>query len=95
MNTQVLTRHGATRMQQRAIPPIVADWLNEFGEEQFDGHGGVVRYFSRASKRRLEQAIGRRFVRQNARYLDRYLVLSTADGAVITAGVLTRSIHRR
>jgi hypothetical protein len=31
----------------------------------------------------------------NARYLDRYLVRSTTDGAVITAGIRTKTIRSR
>jgi hypothetical protein len=51
----------------KKYPPIVIDWLEEFGDEQFDGHGGLVTYFSRQSKRRIEQRFGRRFVAENAR----------------------------
>jgi hypothetical protein len=80
MTSHVLARHAKTRMHQRGVPPVVLDWLDEFGEEHFDGRGGVVCYFSKKSKRRLEQALGRRFVAENARYLDRYLVRSATDG---------------
>ena len=95
MTTLSSTEHATTRMHQRSFPPIVIDWLDEFGEEQFDGRGGVVSYFSRKSKRRLERTFGRRFVAENAKYLDRYVVRSTTDGAVITVGILTKPIRRR
>jgi hypothetical protein len=95
MTVSMFTQHAASRMRQRSVPPIVIEWLEEFGDEQFDGHGGVVTYFSRQSKRRLEQRFGRRFVAENARYLDRYAVRSAADGAVVTVGVLTKPIRRR
>jgi hypothetical protein len=91
----MITRHAAVRMRQRSVPPIVIDWLDEFGDEQFDGRGGIVTYFSRQSKRLLEQRLGRRFVAENARYLDRYIVRSAIDGAVITVGVRTKPIRRR
>jgi hypothetical protein len=42
MTTLSSTEHATTRMHQRSFPPIVIDWLDEFGEEQFDGRGGVV-----------------------------------------------------
>lgn len=95
MTASVLTRHAAVRMRQRNVPPIVIDWLEEFGDEQFDGRGGVVTYFSRQSKRRLEQRYGRRFVAENARYLGGYIVRSATDGAVITVGLRTKHIRRR
>ena len=95
MTDPVLTKHAADRMQQRSVPPIVIEWLDEFGDEQFDGHGGIVNYFSRRSRRRLERQFGRRFVRENSKYLDRYMVRSAADGALITIGVLTASVRRR
>ena len=47
------------------------------------------------SKRRLEQRFGRRFVAENAKYLDRYVVRSAADGAVVTVGDLTKPIDHR
>jgi hypothetical protein len=95
MITHALTGHAESRMRHRGIPPVVIDWLDEFGEERFDGRGGVVCYFSRESKRRLERMLGRRFVAENARYLDRYLVRSATDGAIITVGILTKPIRRR
>jgi hypothetical protein len=42
MTTNALTAHAAARMRQRSIPPVVIEWLDEFGDEYFDGHGGVV-----------------------------------------------------
>jgi len=40
------TQHAATRSQQRGIPPIVSTWLLDYGEEIYDGHGGIVRCFT-------------------------------------------------
>ena len=42
-----MTKHAKVRMQQRAIPPLVEQLLDEYGEQQFDGHGGVICYFSK------------------------------------------------
>jgi hypothetical protein len=95
MTTECLTRHAATRVRQRSIPPIVIHWLDEFGEEYFDGHGGVVTYFSKESRQELERKLGRRFVKENAKYLDRYVVRSATDGVMITAGVRRKRLPRR
>lgn len=90
-----VSQHAISRSQKRAVPPIVFDWLEQFGEQQFDGHGGVIKYFSHDSRRRMEKHLGRRFVAENKRYLDHYLVESAADGTVITIGVRFKRIHRR
>lgn len=47
--------HAAARAQQRCIPPLVDQWLDQFGEEKHDGQGGVLLYFSRASIRAMER----------------------------------------
>lgn len=87
--------HAAVRAQQRCIPPLVAQWLDQFGEERYDGHGGVLRYFSRASIRAMERAFGRAPVRKLAEYFDAYQVESSHDGHVITIGHRTKRIKRR
>ena len=87
-----LTKHAATRMQQRGVPPVIIDWLQEFGAEEHDKHGGVIRYFDKAAKRRLEQSIGRPVVRRMQDLLDAYLV--EADGRVVTVGHRHARIRR-
>ena len=90
-----VSRHAAIRAKQRSIPPVVFEWLEQYGEEQFDGRGGVVMYFSRNSRRRMEMRFGRRFVAENRKYLNHYMVESARDGAVITTGVRSKRIRRR
>lgn len=80
----VMTKHAKVRMQQRAIPPFVEQLLDEFGEQQFDGHGGVICYFSKDSRRRMEQVMGRDPVRVLERYFDYIKVESSRDGTLIT-----------
>jgi hypothetical protein len=89
------TKHALIRAQQRGIPPLVDQWLDEFGEEHHDGHGCVRRYFSHRSVRQMEQALGRQPVCLFKRYLHAYKVERSADGATITIGWLTRRIQRR
>ena len=33
------TVHATIRAQQRGVPPLIEDWLLDYGAEQFDGHG--------------------------------------------------------
>jgi len=89
------TRHAENRAQQRAIPPLVDRLLDEFGDEQHDGHGCIRVFFSHASIRRMERAYGRQPVGLFKRYLHAYKVESLSDGAVITRGWRTERQRRR
>lgn len=80
------TEHAEIRQQQRGIPPIVSDWLMGYGEEQFDGHGGIVRFFSKQCIRRLEREFGREPIARMSEFLRCYLVQSSKNGAIITVG---------
>lgn len=85
--------HASVRAQQRGVPPIIQDWLLDYGEEQFDGHGGVVRYFSHQCIREMERNIGRAPLKRMSEYLRCYLVQSSRDGTVITVGKRYESEH--
>ena len=87
--------HSSKRAQQRSIPPMILNWLLEYGEEQFDGRGGIVRYFSHGSIRNLKRDQGHRPVRLMKRYLGAYAVESTDNPSIITTGWRNRRIPRR
>ncbi len=89
------TLHAQRRSQQRGIPPLISHWLLDYGEEQFDGHGGIVRYFTPQAVRSLERDIGRDPVRRMSEFLRCYLVQSSVDGAVITVGKRHGNKHVR
>lgn len=80
------TRHAEVRAQQRGIPPLVMNWLLDYGEESFDGHGGVVRYFTQQSIRRMERDFGDVPLRRMSEFLRCYLVQGSQDGRIITVG---------
>lgn len=90
----MITTHAAIRSQQRGIPPLVRDWLLQFAEEEFDGHGGIRRFFSHRSIREMERCFGRKPVGRMAEFLNTYLVESSRDGAIITIGHNYRRINR-
>ncbi|MBG6073434.1 MULTISPECIES: hypothetical protein [unclassified Polaromonas] len=85
MNTG-FTTHALVRSQQRGVPPLISDWLIDYGTEVFDGHGGVLRYFSAQSIRQMEREIGKAPLQRMSEFLRCYLVQSSLDGAVITVG---------
>lgn len=80
-----LSSHAASRVQQRALPPLVLDWLHQFGHEHYDGRGGVILHFNKPARRRLERAVGCEPVRRMKDWLNAYVVITT-DGDIITAG---------
>ncbi len=80
------TDHAATRSQQRGIPPLISNWLLDYGDEIYDGRGGVVRCFTPRSIRTMEREIGRAPLKRMSEFLRCYLVQSTSDGAVVTVG---------
>lgn len=85
------SKHFESRARQRAIPPVVFDWLEAYGEEEYDHHGGIIMFFSKRSKRLLERDLGRHFVQQNHKYLNAYKV-TTTDGQLITTGWRTKRV---
>ena len=93
MQERAQTIHAAIRAQQRGVPPLIQDWLLDYGTEQFDGHGGVVRYFSNGCIRRMERDIGKAPLRKMSEYLRCYLVQCSSDGSVITVGKRHISKH--
>ncbi len=80
------TTHAAVRSQQRGVPPLISSWLIDYGSEVFDGHGGVVRYFSAQSIRDMECEIGKAPLQRMSEFLRCYLVQSSQDGRVLTVG---------
>ena len=87
--------HAAKRAQQRGIPPLVIQWLDEFGEERYDGHGAVLKFFSHSSIRAMEKAFGRAPVRKLFEYFNAYKVDCSHDGHVITVGHRTKRVKHR
>ena len=80
------TKHAAVRLQQRGIPPIISDWLIVYGDEEYDGRGGVIRYFSTTAIREMEYEVGVKPIQKMAEYLRCYLVQDSHTGSVITIG---------
>jgi hypothetical protein len=57
-----------------------------FHHERHDKHGGLVRYFSRLSVRRLRRDVGGQPIRELRKYLTVYAVEGIDTGSVITVG---------
>lgn len=89
------TRHAEIRAQQRGITPLVDRLLEEFGEEEHDGHGCTRLFFSRRSIRKMEQALGHQAVTLFKRYFGAYKVESGTTGETITRAWQTQHLRRR
>ena len=90
MNTQ----HAILRAQQRGIPPMIDQLLDLYGCEEYDGHGAMIVYLSKASIRNMERDMGRRPIARLAEWLDAYKVRA-ADGRTVTIGHRIKRIRRK
>ena len=87
-----LSQHAEVRMEQRAIPPLIVDWLIDYGSTSYDKHGAKRRFFDKRSRKRLTSAVGKSVVRQLSKQLSAYIVVN--DEKVITVGYRTKRIKR-
>jgi len=90
----MVSKHASTRAQQRGIPPLILDWLDLYGHEQYDGHGGLLYRFSEKSRRAIERDYGREPVRRLSEFFDAYKVVSSHDGQTITMGRRYKHVKR-
>ena len=88
-----VSKHAKTRCQQRGLPPLVLNWLTQFGATQYDHRGAEIRYFDKRSRQELAQFAGKEVVNRLSSLLDAYVVISS-DGVVITAGHRYKPITR-
>ena len=86
-----LSRHAHVRCQQRSIPPLILNWLLDYGAEQ-RSHGASKRFFDRSARRRLAAEYGAEVVERLGPLLNLYLI--EGDSKVVTAGVRTRRVKR-
>ena len=85
-----ITNHAFKRCQQRGIPPLVVEWLLEFGHEKYDS-GAEIIHFDRQSRKAVRRHVGRQIMSKLEGYLDSYLILK--DGHVLTVGHRYKRIH--
>jgi hypothetical protein len=79
-------------MQQRAIPPLIVDWLIDYGSTSYDKHGAERRFFDKRSRKQLSGAVGKSVVAQLSKQLSTYVVIG--NDSVITIGYRTKRIKR-
>ena len=92
MNTY--TVHASKRSQQRCIPPLIDQWLSDFGAKEYDGRGCVKRFFNKQSIKHLKKEFGSEPVKLLSKYLKAYKVEAYEDKTVVTIGYLTKKVKR-
>lgn len=80
------SQHARCRARQRGIPPLVLQWLFDYGRERYDGRGGRLLWFDKGSRRHIERDVGQEAVRRMHEFLDAYVVLTSSDDRIITTG---------
>ncbi len=79
-----MTKHARARSQQRAIPPLIIEWLCKYGCRLKGMNGTTVCFFDRESRRCLASEVGHVVVRRLSDMMDAYLVLS--GDSIVTIG---------
>jgi hypothetical protein len=88
-----MTHHASVRCQQRAIQPLIRQWLLDYGAEVRTPGGCVKRFFDHAARRRLAAEVGAKVVDRMGDLLNAYLVESD-ESAIVTVGHRQRRFRR-
>ena len=78
-----LTKHAVVRSHQRGIPPLIMQWLLDYGDRT-STHGAVRLSFSKRSRREIEGEVGKRVVSQLSRFLAASAIVDPRTDSVIT-----------
>ncbi len=89
------TVHAQTRAQQRGIPLLIEEWLDSYGDEEYDGRGARVVFFSKKSIRKMERQFGRAPIRKLSEWLDVYKVEDVGSAQIITIGRRFKRLRRK
>ena len=92
ISKKTYSHHARRQRQRRCIPPMVIDWLIQFGTTEHQAGGYIVKFFDKLSRKRLLRHIGKEIANKADPYLNAYLVM--ADERVITVGWRTKRIKR-
>ena len=79
-----ITKHARDRLQQRAISPLIIDWLCKYGCRLEGYNGTTICFFDKESRRSLSSEVGHVVIRRLSDLMDSYLVLS--GDSIVTVG---------
>jgi hypothetical protein len=81
--TMELSKHAVIRSQQRGIPPLIMQWLLDYGDRT-STHGAVRLSFGKRSRREIEGEVGKRVMSQLSRFLAASAIVDCRSESVIT-----------
>ena len=87
------SEHVTTRPRQRAIPPLIIDWLCRYGCRLQGMNGTTICFFDLESRRSLAAEVGQVIVRRLADMMDAYVVLS--GDSVVSVGHRYKPLMRK
>lgn len=85
MKDAAMSKHAVTRTHQRAIPPLIVDWLIAYGASRKDKTGAEILYFDHTARRVIGKNVGQQIIDRLGGLMDTYAVVSP-EGTVITVG---------
>ena len=88
----MLTKHAASRMQQRGLARLQLDLLLDFGTREPAGDGAVKVFMDRAARKRLRAYAGP-LSAKCLEHLDVYAIVSP-EGQVVTAAHRIERVRR-
>jgi hypothetical protein len=88
-----LSNHARARLQQRAIPLPVLDYLLNFGKKVHDHHGAEILFFDHRARTQIRRAMSEQDFKHIEAKLDTYAVIGS-NGVVLTVGHRTKKINR-
>lgn len=87
-----LTRHAQIRINQRGIPPLYVDWLEEFGVAEPQNSSELIHFDQRSLKKLASYTGG---ISSKMDKLKKAYLVRSNSGSIITTGYLNKSIKRK
>jgi hypothetical protein len=87
----VATRHARERSTARAIPPMIAEMIIEFGQSRDAGDGARKYALTKESMRELRRVAGRAIANAVAPYRHQNAYVVAAGGRIITVAYASNS----
>ena len=80
------TIHAQKRLNQRGISEDVISLIIQFGQYKYTGEKGKIFYINKASRKKIRDQIGPTNYSLIEKHLNAYLITSTDNSVIITAG---------
>ena len=88
-----MTTHAANQVTSRRIPLQIIELVHYFGAETYDHHGGVIRFLDKKAMKRLGAEGALADLQLARQYRDVYLVESSNEHTLISAGYRYKRIR--